>query len=373
MAAYLLEDGTLIKADCSKAVHPNFLIGGFTGHVGMYNKQGAMIWDFTYSNSEYCLHHGLEILPNGNILMIAAEHKSKTECIENGRNPDKLINNRLCVDKIIEVKPSGTNGAEIVWEWHIWDHLIQDYDSTKNNYGDVSKHPELLDINFGPSNADWTHVNSVDYNEEFDQILLSSRELSEIWVIDHSTTTQEAAGHTGGKFGQGGDILYRWGNPQSYRAGDENDQQLFSQHDATWIEKGFPGEGNILLFNNKRLLENEPNPSLRLYSSVDELIPAVNRNGFYYKIGHAYGPISPTWSYTDENPHDFYSYHLSGAQRLPNGNTLICEGAKGKFFEVTLEKGVVWQFENPYGTPNHVADIHRYSPDYPGIKNLLEE
>ncbi len=373
MATHLLENGNLIRADCLKLPHPNFLIGGFTGHVGIYDPNGALVWDFTYSNDQYCLHHDIKVLPNGNILMIAAEYISGEEAIENGRNPEVLYNNRLCPDKIIEVKPTGDSSGEIVWEWRIWDHLIQDYDATKENYGNVENHPELMDINFGSFKADWTHVNSVDYNEEFDQILLCSRELSEVWIIDHSTTTEEAANHTGGLYGKGGDLLYRWGNPQAYRAGDEEDQQLFAPHDANWIESGCPGEGNILVFNNKNQLEDEPNPGLRVYSSVDEIIPPVDFNGHYYKIGAAYGPISPTWSYMDEdNPHNFYSTLLSSAQRLPNGNTLICEGQKGRFFEITPEKGIVWEYQNPFGIPLDVFNIYRYSPDYPGIKILLE-
>ena len=125
-------------------------------------------------------------------------------------------------DHVIEVKPTGPSSGDIVWEWYVWDHLIQDYDPSQHNYGDVEEHPELIDINFGSYNADWIHTNSIDYNEEFDQILLSSRTFSEIWVIDHSTTTEEAAGHTGGNSGMGGDILYRWGNPHAYRAGRED-------------------------------------------------------------------------------------------------------------------------------------------------------
>jgi hypothetical protein len=373
LASYLLENGNIIRTDCSKTPHPKFMIGGFTGHVGIYDPNGTVVWDFTYSNDEYCLHHDIEVLPNGNILMIAYEDISEEEAIQNGRNPEKINHGLLCPDKIIEVKPTGKTTGEIVWEWHVWNHIIQDYDETKENYGDVKNHPELIDVNFGTSKSDWTHINSIDYNEELDQILLCSRELSEIWIIDHSTTTEEAAGHTGGRYGKGGDLLYRWGNPQSYRAGDEEDQQLFNPHDANWIEPGCPGEGNILFFNNKRELEDEPNPSLRVYSSVDEIIPPINLNGNYLKIGAAYGPLNPTWIYYDtEDPHDFYSYHLSGAQRLPNGNTLICEGARGRFFEVTPDKGIVWEYENPYGVPRHVFNIYRYSPDYPGIQILLD-
>jgi hypothetical protein len=374
MATYLLENGNLIRSDGTKPPHANFLTGGTTGHVGIYAPDGTIIWDFTYSNEEYCLHHDIEVLPNGNILMSALEYIGKEEAIQNGKNPENLYRGWLCPDKIIEVKPTGKTTGEIIWEWHVWDHIIQDYDPTKENYGDVENHPELIDVNFGKPRFDWNHINSIDYNEELDQILLCSRELSEIWIIDHSTTTEEAAGHTGGRYGKGGDLLYRWGNPQVYRAGGEEDKQLFEPHDAEWIEPGLPGEGNILIFNNQRELEDEPDPNLRFYSSVDEIIPPINFNGNYIKTGGAYGPNSPTWIYYDaEDPHSFFSSHLSGAQRLPNGNTLICDGGHGNFFEVTPEKGIVWEYYNSFGFPNHVFEIHRYSPDYPGIQILLNQ
>ena len=118
-------------------------------------------------------------------------------------------------DHVIEVEPNGSSGGNIVWEWHVWAHLIQDYDPAKDNYGVVEDHPELIDINFMAISAgkDLNHINAIDYNEEFDQILLTSAGQDEIWVIDHSTTTEESAGHTGGTSGKGGDLLYRWGNP----------------------------------------------------------------------------------------------------------------------------------------------------------------
>src|SRR5690606_15913622 len=92
--------------------------------------------------------------------------------------------------------------------------------------------------------------NAIDYNPQLDQIMISTREFSELWIIDHSTTTAEAAGHTGGRSGKGGDILYRYGNPAAYNRGTRADQKFFYQHDAQWIEPGLPGAGNILVFNN---------------------------------------------------------------------------------------------------------------------------
>jgi hypothetical protein len=216
-----------------------------------------LIWEFEYSSDQYLQHHDIEKLPNGNVLIIAWELKSFEEATMAGRNPDLMSQDKIWPDHIIEVQPNGSSGAYIVWEWHVWDHLIRDFDSTALNYGVVSDHPELIDINYigtipNPLGADWNHINAVDYNAAFDQIIISVRHLSEIWVIDHSTTTEEAAGHFGGNSGLGGDLLYRWGNPQAYDAGDATDQKLFVQHDFHRIESGLPREGNILIFNNGR-------------------------------------------------------------------------------------------------------------------------
>jgi hypothetical protein len=214
------------------------------------------------------------------------------------------------------------------------------------------------------------HTNSIDYNPAFDQILISVHNLNEIWVIDHSTTTAEAAGHTGGNSGMGGDLLYRWGNPQAYRVGTTSDQKFFNQHDASWIKPGCPGEGNILVFNNGA---NRPGSH---YSTVDEIIPPVNENGEYYlDPGSSYGPENLTWSYTANPSTHFYSWYCSGAQRLKDGNTLICDGVAGKFFEVTPEKVTVWSYFNPYPTPNsnHVFKIVYIPPEdppEPGVPNL---
>jgi len=296
--------------------------------------------------------------------MIAWEYKTENEAIAKGRNPDLITLGQLWPDHIIEVEPTGPSSGDIVWEWHVWDHLIQDYDSSKDNYGDVADHPELIDINFGLSNCDWLHSNSIDYNEELDQILISVRNFNEIWVIDHSTTIEEAAGHSGGNSGKGGDILYRWGNPSAYRAGATSEQKFFFQHDARWINPGCPGEGNILVFNNGN---GRPGPD---YSSVDEIIPPIDEYGDYsYTPGSAYGPETPIWIYTAENPTDFYSKRMSGAQRLPNGNTLVCSTREMVFFEVTPDKETVWE----YFVNKAVFKINTYALDYQGIQELFPE
>lgn len=368
LSVYLLEDSNLLRT-AFPGFNPRFWGGGIGGRIELWDWDGNLLWSFLYADEIYCLHHDIELLPNGNILMVAWEYKSGVDAIQEGRDPDHIPMGEMWPDHIIEVEPTGTSGGNIVWEWHAWDHLIQDFDPSKNNYGKVEDHPELIDINYGGGLfPDWLHSNSVDYNKEFDQIIISVHNFDEIWVIDHSTRTEEAAGHTGGNSGKGGDLLYRWGNPEAYRAGDEEDKKLFKQHDARWIDSGYPGEGNIIVFNNGL---GRPGAD---YSSIEEINPPVDSFGNYiYQPGTSYGPSEPIWTYNAENPTDFFSINLAGAQRLPNGNTLICDGTHGKLFEVTYEKEKVWEFINQYPDfiDNHVFKVNRYAPDYPGLKHLF--
>ncbi len=356
-SVYLLENGNLLRTGNTRS--GSFEAGGAGGIVQEIAPDGTVVWEFEYVSDQVRLHHDIEPLPNGNVLMIAWERRTEAEAIAAGRNPSLMRDGEIWPDHIIEV--NSTIGA-IVWEWHVWDHLIQDFDPTKENYGIVIDHPELVDLNFSsgglPGDPDWNHTNSIDYDAELDQILLSVRSFSEIWVIDHSTTSAEAAGHAGGNSGKGGDLLYRWGNPKAYDAGTAADQMLFVQHDAQWIPSGYPGEGNILVFNNGT------GRSSGNYSSVDEVIPPVDASGNYtLTAGSAYGPAEPIWMYRADNPTDFYANRISGAQRLSNGNTLICDGPNGTFFEVTPENDVVWT----YDYEGEVFRVTRYASDYPGL------
>jgi hypothetical protein len=339
VAVWWLSDGTILRT-IRVGIGP--LAGGAGGGVQKVEWDGTIVWDFRYNTNGLLTHHDVKSLPNGNVLLIAWETKTPTEAIAAGRNPSYGSNVDLMPDHIIEVQPTGPTSGTIVWEWHVWDHLIQDYDASKANYGVVGDHPELVDINYGTTTGgDWMHTNSIDYNEKFNQIMISVHNFNEIWVIDHSTTTAEAAGHTGGNSGKGGDLLYRWGNPQAYRAGTINDRKLFSQHDASWIDEGYPGQGDILVFNNGA---NRPGSH---YSTVDEITPPVDENGEYYlQPGSAYGPTAQTWIYTASPPTSFYANHLSGAWRLPSGNTLITNGETGSIFEVTPERATVWQYNS---------------------------
>ena len=345
--AYLLENGHLLRA----GAQPNSPYGGGVagggGKVQEFTWEGELAWDFTYSTASRIPHHDFIRLPNGNVLLIVQDRKTADEAIAAGRIPSSVQGAEVHVDSLVEIKPTGKTTGEVVWEWQAWDHLVQDHDKAKANYGDVAAHPERIDFNFNVvadrrANPDWTHFNAVAYNAKLDQLVVSLRNFSEIWIIDHSTTTKEATGRSGGRSGKGGDLLYRWGNPRAYRAGTAADQRLFGQHNAHWIPDGMRGAGHLLLFNN-----GDTRPDAR-YSSADEIVLPVDANGRYaLTAGSKYGPEQPVWSYTAPNKTDFYSVNISGLMRLPNGNTLICAGAPGITFEVDPSGRVVWQYNLP--------------------------
>ncbi|HUT91424.1 MAG TPA: aryl-sulfate sulfotransferase [Thermoguttaceae bacterium] len=376
-SVYLLENGHLLH--CCFTKNKGFTRGGEGGRLEEFDWEGNLVWEFEYSNDEHLSHHDIKPLPNGNVLMLAVEKKSYEECLAAGFDPRMMRDKQLFPEYFIEVQPTRPTGGKIVWQWHVWDHLIQDNDPSKANYGDVAAHPERIDVdsNGRAVPAFWNHGNSIAYNAKLDQIVLSARGCNEIWVVDHSTTTEEAAGHTGGNSGKGGDLLYRWGNPAAYGRGTARDRQLFQQHDAQWIPDGYPGAGHILIFNNG--LD-------RGYSTVEEIVPPMDERGNYIIApGNAFGPDKPAWTYQADNATDFYSSEISGAHRLPNGNTLICAGVRGTFFEVTQAGETVWEYVNPVvhngilaqgeksgldhrgHNWNAVFKIHRYPVDYPGL------
>jgi Arylsulfotransferase (ASST)/Secretion system C-terminal sorting domain len=368
--AYLLENGDLLRAN--RIPGQIGAVGG--GGVERRDWDGNLLWHYEYLTVNYTQHHDIRLLPNGNILLLAREKKTKAECIAAGRDTTMLTNNGLLIDYIVELQPIGADSGAIVWEWHMWDHMIQDFDPSKANYGVVADHPELLDINAAASTVpDWTHCNTVAYHPGFDQIIINSRNLSEFWVIDHGTTTAEAAGHSGGTRGMGGDYLYRWGNPVNYGRGTVADQQIWLPHDPHWIEDGLPGAGQILIFDN-----GDGRPAGQ-YSTVVAITPPVDAQGNYsINPTQPFPPAAPTWVYQAPNPTDFFSWNISGAQRLPNGNTHICEGATGRIFEVDSLGHKRWEYIVPlssgvplaqgiFPTNNQSFRSYRFGPDFPGF------
>jgi hypothetical protein len=363
-AVELGDDGLLLRSTQVAAQGALLVAGGQGGRIEELDAHGRVVWELDLSTDRYFQHHDLERTPRGTVLLLAWERKSADEAQAAGRSfgPDRP--EALWSEVVLEIEPLPPNGGRVVWEWHLWDHLVQELHPGRPNFGVVREHPERLDINagreappavssaesadlralgYGGSEADsasgtvarggdWVHANALDYDPESERILLCSRGLSELWVIDHSTTSAEAATHAGGRSGRGGDFLARWGNPRNHGAGGESEQRLFHPHAAHWIPYGLPGHGNVLLFNNG------PRPGKEQSSEVLELRLSA--------AGSAVGSGEPVWSCDTIGGTPFYSSLLSAAQRLPNGNTLVTIGVEGRLAEITCDGTLVWEYRH---------------------------
>ena len=492
VAVYLTERGTLLRCDSVDFDDGNrFLAGGTGGRVQEIDWDGTVLWNLDWTGDSH-QHHDIEPLPNGNVLLIAWDRETREEALARGRDPELLEGEQFWPGALYEIRPTPPEGGEVVWEWHAFDHLVQDFDPEAPHYGKPADFPHRIDINGdrdgeevseeeeaadaaqmaalgyagdaddegalaraedprgpdgdgpprrpqgddppphlgvgspppppgqggdlpppppgadrpppppggpgpGPGaegdededpekaakralrkrtkDADWMHTNAVAYNAELDQIAISVRRFDEIWVLDHSTTTAEAAGSSGGRSGRGGDLLYRWGNPFAYGMGSWEERTLIGQHNVQWIPEGQLGAGNLMAFSNGARRSDGD------YSSIEEWWAPRDAHGNYLREeGKPFGPAETEWTYTSEERGEFYSSFISGAQRLPNGNTLICSGAQGWVFEVTPDDQVVWSWKNPHGEgdedddpemkPTSLFRAERYAPDHPGIVAL---
>jgi hypothetical protein len=369
LSQQLTADGVLVRAG-NLEMRGAFAAGqGAGGRIEALSWEGQPLWQQDFADNEQMQHHEIDVMPNGNVLAIIWERVPEAEALAAGRAPKFLPDDELWPDKIVEYDP---RLDAVVWEWRVWDHLVQDRDPSKPDYvEDVSTRPDRIDLNYvlngEDGQADWNHLNGVAYNAERDEIVLSSRSFSEFWVIDHAPTTEAARGPSG-------DLKFRYGNPIAY--GDEDGKRtLFFQHDAEWIAPGLPGEGNFLVFNNGA-------PKIREFSTADEVVPELDANGDYVRDpdGGFAATIKRVYPKQGGDDRGEFAAIVSSAQRLENGNTLLAYGPQGRVLEVTSSGKVVWDYVNPYSAlrptsprnsgagypiqPNWFFQVDRYPSDY---------
>ncbi len=349
MSPYLMDNGDLLAAVIPQG-NPDFPVGR-TGRVERYNWDGELLWSFDLSDDNQRLHHDIEPMPDGHILMHMWERVSPDEFANYGLSADNIPgdNQDLFYDNIIEVDPL-TN--EIVWQWRLLDHSIQQVDDSLPNYGIPSEHPQLIDLNFvpRPDTLDRSHINAIAYNPELDQLILSVHYYSEIWIISRET----------------GDIIYRWGNPAAYGYSATDNQRLYLQHDPTWQDNG-----NIMVFNNG-------NEVLRPYSNVLEITASMNADGSYQLPDIS--PADPLIVYQADPPESFFAINTSNAQRLANGHIFINDGPHGRLFEVDTEGNIVWEYQSPVWLSNApfqpiIFRAYRIMPEHPALqgRNLISQ
>lgn len=359
LTCYLLENGNLLRAG--------------KNYLETRDWSNNVVWSFNMQATGYKQHHDIEPLPNGNVLCLLRRNYTNTEIIAQGKDPN-FIDANFAIDEIIELQPVGANNAIEVWKWSFLDHFIQDFDNTKLNYGTVANHPELIDLNFNNMTSDIMHLNSIDYNANLDQIMISARHMNEIYIIDHSTSTIEASGHTGGNYGKGGDLLWRWGNPEAYRQGSSADQKLFLQHDARWVENDYIDEGKITVFNNGGSSGNFSESSIHIISP-EIISEEYQMESFQFK------PLNFEWSWQgDILGITVLEGRKSGTHSLPNGNMMICETGEGRISEIRKDGTLVWSYKNPTGVGTTIYNQNetstnsntmfrgdKYPTNYPGF------
>ena len=313
----LLPDGRLLAM--LEVDDPTIKIGGFGGLIQLLGNDGSVHWSYEYSSVDYIAHHDAELLPNGNIIFQIWERKTAEESLDAGYTLEVDV----FPDGIIEVNPDNN---EIVWEWRAWNHLIQEHDETKSNFGVIADNPQLINVNYiTDEKGDIMHANGISYDGNNDVIYLSANFFSEVWVIDHSTTTAEAASNTGGNYGKGGNLLYRFGNPKAYD--NQTGTVRFDHNHYPNLLTG-EDEGKMLIFSNG-------------FSSGRSTVYELRLPGIFDLQPNADNEPEVLWSFTNDS---LFSGKVSGAVKLPNGNRLITEGDRG-YWEVTEEGAVVWRFK----------------------------
>ena len=346
---YLLPDSTLLRP--CKINPPVFDAGGAGGLIQLISWDNEILWEYEIINIEESQHHDIDPLPNGNILVISWERKSQAQAMAAGKVSHT---GDLWSEKIIEIQPIYPDSALIVWEWHLWDHLIQNYDENIDNYGSISQNYGLLDINYaltsneGPlppqfTDPDMVHLNAIDYNEMLDQIVISSRKTNEIYVIDHSITPAEAEG-------VGGNFLYRWGNPSMYDRGNSADQILYAPHGVNWSS-----ENELIIFNNG---VNRPAGN---YSSIEFVVLPITESGSYYQQGNeAFMPFESSLSY-DLNQ-NYYTPSQGGAYRLGDQNILVTISTMKTILELNEIGEII--FEYYHDENGNLPRAQKYSTNY---------
>ena len=376
--AYLLENGLLLRTVSSHHwLHSGNYPVGAAGTVQLLDWDSNVVWEYEMDvPGKHVFHHDVDYMPNGNILAIAYTGFSPEEARSMGWDGVFPANaDTIWFDKVVELQPNLEDGStEIVWQWNSWDHFVQDKFPGRANYGDVGSAVGKIDINYLREGyvlflrGQMHHVNSVDYNAHLDQIVLSSAAYGELWFIDHSTTMAEAAGDSGGRYGRGGDLIYRWGNPFTTRSGTLDDATLYWQHDARWITEGLPGAGNLLVYNNgtNRSLDGTFDPGLGMdfensYTDLLEVRLPVRADGSY-DIGREPELV---WSWNLDTSEDYFSPFMSGWDRMPNGNTIFVNGHNKQVMEVTPAGERVLDYIVPENGRKY--RVYKYPVDYAGL------
>ncbi len=321
-----------------KATNAVLTGGGMHGRIQKYNWNGVLLWDYSHASSTYNLHHDFCVMPNGNVLVISYDVKNTAAVTALGSS---YTTGDVWFEKIMELEPTGLNTQNVVWEWHMADHVCQNTNSANPNYvSSVPNNPQLFNLAL-VNKKDFAHLNGIDFDEVNNQIIFSCHNLNELYIIDHSTTAAEAATHVGGNSGKGGDLLYRYGRTSNYGIGGQDNINVI--HDAHLVRKG-PFKNMIGFMHNKGVSTME--------SCGDYIAVPRSGNGFTVTAG---GTFAPT-TYTKRVKASINTSNMGSIEEYENGNIMLCSAIQGTVKEIDSLQNIIWTYQT-----GQVAQAHRYN------------
>ena len=354
LSQYLLPDGDMLRTRNITGGG-----GGVGGGIERMSYGGLAEWQFTFLTPTLTPHHDIEVLPNGNVLMIVWEEVGRRGRRDRLKGAIPATVQAPSFDSRRDLRDrcrSGRRPGAVVWEWH----------AMGSPRAGLRPEPAELRRRRGPSRADRHQLrpatttgstsNGIDYNPALDQIALSVLNFSR--DLDHRPQHDDRPrrpSHSGGKFGQGRRpaVPLRQRGRCTTAATLGGTGLLHFTHDVQWIEPGRPGAGNLIVFNN-----GNSRPS-GTWSSADEWIPPVDTQGNYpIQPGVAFRPTGLHWTYS--SPGSFHTAIMGGVERLASGNTLITESTSGRIFEVDPAGAITWTFLYSGGGLPWIFKARRY-------------
>ena len=301
-----------------------------------------MVWEFDYSSDQHLSHHDVKPLPNGNVLVLAVEKKTYEDCLAAGFNP-QMLRDRATLPRVLH--RSSADPAQGRQDRLGVARLGPPDPGQRSHQGQLRRRGRAPRTDRASTATAARRPPSGTMATRSPTTPSSTRSCSVPAAATKSGSSITAPrprrppATPAASAARAATCSIAGATRPPTSAATSRDRQLFQQHDAQWIPQGYPGAGHILIFNNG--LD-------RGYSTIEEIVPPMDDRGNYVLSAKAPTvPRKPVWRYQAENPEDFYSSEISGAHRLPNGNTLICAGVKGTFFEVTPAGETVWQYVNP--------------------------
>lgn len=316
--ARLLKDRCLLHV-VNRPLQRTFRKAMIGGGLEILDAESRPIWRFWNATSEHASCGDALMLPNGNVLTMTMEWKSKEDVVKAGRDASLVDDNGMLIPGLMEVKPNGPTAGIPVWKWSLWNHLYQQAHPALANYSFPKSKEGCVDINLGQQKRrGWIQPMEIDYNEK-EQLILVTFQNRQAWVIDHSTTTAEAATDKGGKSGKGGRLL------QKLAFSATPDQKSVPVMSAWW-----EADSSIGVLRPNSTFAQMSNP----------------RSGAAYQVASLAGAGDRQITFPAK---DGKQINVRNARFLTDGSLVMTSGFPGQIVRLSKSGEIQWRYENTRG------------------------